>query len=262
MIPLGLDRAASSAEATAFSRRSAGRLLIAFAVAMNVPFAVLAARFDYPSVLRLDAATVLQRAHAGGGGLLATWYAYALVAAAFVPLALCVQSALGGRLRGSRGLALLGVLAGVFQTLGLLRWVFVVPQLAAAQAMAAADGARRTAVIAVFEGLHQFLGVAVGEHLGQVCTALWTVAVARALRAERRRPRWLPGLGFGVGALLLVGQAEAFATVLPIALGPLAAAIPLGFVGWSLWLLALGLWWLRAPTPSSVAGEVWHPSSA
>lgn len=260
MIPLGIADAwppagggfagATVDVADADRRRRTGVALLLFAVAMNVPFVVLAATFDYPDVLRRGAAEVLPRFHAAGAALLLPWYAYAAVAAAFVPLSLALHRVLRARHGAMVGTTLAGVLAGVCQLLGLLRWVFVVPALAAAHAEVQASDATRAAAVQAFTLVHQLFGVAIGEHLGQLCTAVWTLGAVRALGAAAWCPRWLRWPGLAAAVLLVLGQAEAFATVVPFALGPLALAVPVGFLLWSLWLAALGVVLVRPAAPA------------
>ena len=52
------------------------------------------------------------------------------------------------------------------QFLGLIRWPFLVPYLARADAEPDASPARREAVDVVFQSFNRYLGVGVGEHLG------------------------------------------------------------------------------------------------
>ena len=70
MIPLGVARTwpptghgivDEAADAVVGRRRATGLGLLLFAIAMNVPFTLLAATFDYPDVLRRGAADVLPR---------------------------------------------------------------------------------------------------------------------------------------------------------------------------------------------------------
>lgn len=51
----------------------AGPLLIGVPLAFNASFAVLAARFDYPDILRRPTDEVLERFRQGGAGLVLAW---------------------------------------------------------------------------------------------------------------------------------------------------------------------------------------------
>ena len=65
-----------------------GIAAIALAILFNLPYAILAASFDYPAILRRPPAEVLTRFAEGGAGLVLTWYAFALAALALTPLAI------------------------------------------------------------------------------------------------------------------------------------------------------------------------------
>jgi len=70
------------------ARPALGTATIALAILFNLPYALLAASFDYPAILRHPPAEVLARFAAGGAGLVLTWYAFALAALALTPLAI------------------------------------------------------------------------------------------------------------------------------------------------------------------------------
>lgn len=247
MIPLGLTNLAATAIATRM-RFCTGVALMVFAVAVNVPFALLAVNFGYPDILRAGAGEVLARFHAEGPGLVAQWYGYALVALAFVPVSFAVGEVLGANSdRRLRFATILGVLAGIVQALGLLRWVFVVPRLAEAFVEAGAGDPSRAAVSAVFEGLHQFLGVALGEHLGQSLTAAWTALIAWRRLDDGVAVRGHCFFGLAIATCLAIGLAEGFATVLDFDPGLAALATPIGYVAWSIWVAMLGWQFARQP---------------
>ncbi len=238
---------AHAARSRSRASRIGGVALIGFAVAMNVPFALLATYFEYPAILREEPLVILERFHAAGPSLLAVWYAYAFVAISFLPIAWSIDKQLGPHRSASPRLApAVAVLAGAVQSLALLRWVFVVPGLAQRVSDPGVGEAERASIATSFEVLHQFLGVAMGEHMGQALTALWTVLVAWELRRGKRGERMLAGAGVAAAALLWVGLTEGFATVLDFEPGVLALATPVGFVGWSVWLAALGVHFVRA----------------
>lgn len=232
-------------------RTSLGLSAIALAIGFNIPFALLAGRFDYPDILRQPADQVLQAFAAGGPALVLIWYAFALSAMALIPFSIALAFASPGqnRLGLSVGVAITGSLAGFAQALGLIRWVFAVPMIAAAHVAPGATEAQRAATETAFVLLNQWGGVGVGEHMGQLLTVLW-IALSALLRAHRGSG-WLAraetllaaaailGIGIGLGeglALVTGGPAEAFA-LFTIA----------GYMAFTLWLILVGINLIRRP---------------
>ena len=129
----------------------------------------------------------------------------------------------------------LGPASAVAQFVGLARWAFIVPALAAAHAAAPDAGARR-AVETLYLVQHQMLGTAIGEVLGQVLLIGWTCRMVVHLWRDH------PTLSY-IGALTLplwlVGLTEPLATVLPRL--PVIEATPFAFMGWEAWLLCIGV---------------------
>ena len=72
----------------------AGIVLIAAPVWFNVGFALLAARFDYPDILRRRTHEVLERFRDGGSGLILIWWAFVLSAVVLSALAVLLGVAL------------------------------------------------------------------------------------------------------------------------------------------------------------------------
>lgn len=217
--------------------RPVAAALAALAIGFNLPFQQLALTFDYPGILRAEPAVILDRFAAGGPALILTWYAFALSALMFLPVGMA--HALGaGRITRFPALAtaaaITAALAGLTQALGLLRWVMVVPGLAA------------SGDVEGFALIHAFGGVALGEHLGQTLTAVHVGLIALMQRQEGR------GLTAGLGALttllILAGSLEGVALAIGTAgqtFGLLAVA---GYLALTFWMLAsaLGLAGLRA----------------
>ena len=222
-----------------------GILLIALPIAFNVAFFELGRIFDYPGILRQPTPIILTRFAAGGSGLVLRWWLFMLLALALLPLAVLV-----GVVLGSSSAALVpvgvavGVAASIVQVMGLIRWPFVVPELARRYAVAdegpAGDATRATIEVA-FATLHRLLGVAIGEHLGYLLTGAWTILVGAALLETAAMPAWLGAIGLVVGLALIVGSLEfvgpneergwAFAEKL----------VPVAYVAWSLWLVVFGV---------------------
>ena len=216
-----------------------GILLIVLPVAFNVAFAALAKAFDYPDVLRRPTSEILARFRAGGSRLVTLWWAFAMTALAFVPVAVLVSDVVDGNAAVLRLAAAVGVLAGLVQLLGLLRWPFLVPYLAREDVDA--SPARREAVDIVFQAFHRYLGVAVGEHLGYLLTGAWSVLVGVALTQGSTAPAWLGAVGIAAGALLMMCSLEFVGRFEPAGWRLAGSLVPVVYVAWSLWLAGVGV---------------------
>src|SRR5688572_4045441 len=157
-------------------RKLTGVILILTPIAFNVFFTLLSVTFEYPDILREPTGYVLRSFDAGGGGLVAIWYGFMFTAVLFVPLAVMVHKVLARKDTPYLAVATaFGVVAGVVQFLGLVRWPLLVPYLADTYLDPASSEAARASSLVTFEAFNQYAGVAVGENLGYLFTALWTV---------------------------------------------------------------------------------------
>jgi len=220
----------------------AGVLLILLPVGFNLCFALLAQRFDYPDILRRPTSEVLARFRAGGPGLLLLWWAFALTAVLLAPLAVLLAAALVGSNSVVVAVAATtGVLASVVQFLGLIRWPFLVPYLAREYAEPNVSPARREAIDVVFQSLHRFLGVAVGEHLGYLFTGGWSVLTGVAMLQATNVPWWIGVVGLVVGALLMMCSLEFVGAFEEKGWKLAGATTPIAYIAWSVWLVAAGV---------------------
>ncbi len=225
----------------------AGVLTILFAIAFNVPFSILSSIFEYPDILRRPAGEVLTKFHEGGASLILTWHAFALMAFLFVPLTTMLALRDGRVARTpvlAIGAAIAGGLAGLAQAIGLWRWVFVVPPLATTYTDPAATEAAKATAESTFSLINLYGGVAVGEHIGQLLTALFALLLSIALLSEGRRITGL--LGLATAAAIALGTGEGLA----IALGSSGAVFGLvtivGFLLLTLWLITMGVGLVRS----------------
>jgi hypothetical protein len=229
-------------------QRLLGTAAIALAASFNIPYAVLASLYDYPAILRRPAAEALDRFAALGSSVILAWHGFALSALALVPLAIALAIT-PERLRAQPAMAIAaaisGALAGLAQAVGLWRWVFVVPALARSHADPATTPAARALDEVAFAMLNAYGGVAIGEHIGQLLTALFVGLLAALQRLEGQ---WRTALlGGATAAVMAIGAQEGLA----IALGADGAAFSMltiaGFAGLTLWLIATGATHLRRP---------------
>ena len=225
---------------------AAAILLIAVPIAFNLAFFELGRAFDYPNILRREPDEILRRFAAGGSGLVLRWQALLVSALAMLPLVALVAAVLAASLALTALSIVVGAAAALVQALGLVRWPFAVPELA--RRYVAADGpdaetTRRTIEL-IFATLHRLLGVGIGEHLGYLLTGLWTLLVAASILSTVVLPGWLGLIGLPIGVAMLVGSVE-FVGPNEQDGWPLAGTIvPIAYVAWSLWLIAMGIFLL------------------
>ena len=210
--------------------RLTASLLILAAVLANVGFTALGSIFNYPDVLNEPAGAVLadfrshQTAVAGWFGVLAA------SAALLAPIALGV-----GRLSSARAMRIavpVGIAAAVVQVVGLLRWPILVPGYASDAA--SADASVAASARDAFETVSTVLGTAIGETGGYLLTGVWTVLVVVAL-GRGYAGRWFASLGVASATLILAGVLS------PLELPVIDTANFVGYVLWSVWLIAFGV---------------------
>jgi len=221
----------------------AGVLLIAVPVAFNLAFFELGRAFDYPDILRKEPEEILRRFAAGGSGLIIRWEALLLSALAMLPLAALVGIALAPPTPIAVTSVAVGAAAALVQALGLVRWPFVVPELARRYIAAEGpDGAEtRRTIEVVFATLHRLLGVGIGEHLGYLLTGIWTLLVAVSVVSTAVLPGWLGLLGIPIGVGLLVGTLEFAGHNEEHGWAIAGSIVPIAYIAWSVWLIALGI---------------------
>jgi hypothetical protein len=212
------------------SLRLTAFLLILAAVLANVAFTALGSIFNYPDVLDEPARRVLASFREHEGAVSAWFSVLALSAALLAPIAIGVGRL--SRARAMRAAVWVGVAAAVVQVAGLARWPVLVPGYAAD----AAGGDPRVAAAAAdsFRTASTILGTAIGETVGYLLTAAWTMLVVVAL-GRRFAGRWFPALGAAAAGLVLVGVLS------PLDLPVVDTANFLGYVLWSIWLIAFGV---------------------
>ena len=207
--------------------RLTASLLIVAAVLANAAFTALGSVFNYPDVLDEPAGQVLA-AFRDNQSVVSGWFSVlALSAALMAPIAIGV-----GRLSSKRAMRIavpVGIAAAAVQVIGLLRWPILVPGYASDAA--GGDAAVAAAARDSFTTASNILGTAVGETLGYLLTASWTVLVISAL-GRRYAGRWFQVLGV-VSALLVVAG-----VLSPLGLPVIDAANFVGYVLWSVWLIA------------------------
>jgi hypothetical protein len=223
----------------------AGILFVVIPILINVPYGRLISGFHYPDVLRRPAGEILLKFHEGGPGLILTWWAFGFVGIPLLYALLVLHRLLQ---REDTPYLLTGTVCGltalVVQFVGLLRWAFVVPVLANTYADPASTQSAKDAAIVVFQAVHQYGGVVLGEHIGQLFTITWMLLAGGAmLKSTFFRP-WLGWMGILSGLVYLLAQLELFATVIP-GVPVIAVAGLVGSLLWLIWMVLVGVRMLR-----------------
>ena len=214
-----------------------------FLVAANVPYVWLVLNFGYDDILREPASRVLETYSDGGAELVLAWLAFSVGAMLFVPVVLAFRRLLAEQSVDDDGAAILGVGSAIAQATGLLRWVLVVPSLAAAYVQAEVGEPMREAIVVTFDIVHRFGGMVVGELLGQLLLAGWTALTVRALWRTALLPKWLLAGGAATVPLWLLGLTELLHDVLPSL--PSIEVTPAAFMLWEAWLAVVAVTMLR-----------------
>ena len=89
--------------------------------------------------------------------------------------------------------------------------------------------------------MHRLLGVGIGEHLGYLLTGIWTLLVAASVLSTALLPGWLGLVGIPIGAALLLGSMEFIGPSEERGWRLAGAIVPIAYVAWSLWLIAMGV---------------------
>jgi hypothetical protein len=219
-----------------------GLLLVVLPVAYNGLYTLLARGFDYPDILRRPTGQVLDRFSAGGSRLVLLWWGFAMSAVLLAPTAVLVSATLTDADPTVLALAAAtGLLAALVQFLGLVRWPFAVPHLARLAGDPATTPATRDAIEVTFQTLNRYLGVAVGEHLGYLFTGLWTALAGVAVIQSDLLPPLLGIVGLVLAPLFVLGSLEFVGGFEPSGWKLAGILVPFAYIGWSLWLLALGI---------------------
>lgn len=207
-------------------------------IVFNLFYALLQRSFDYPNILRQPTEHILVRFQQGGPRLRLTWYGFMLSSVLFLPVVVLLHQLLSGSGADAAYLGIattIGILAGIVQFLGLVRWPFLVPYLADTYNDPASSQTTRDAVAVTFQAFHRYAGVGVGENLGYLFTSIWTLLIGIAMIGSPLFAPWLgwaamiPAIGIFIGIFEEAGVKAA------------GIVTAISYILWSLWLVAAGI---------------------
>ena len=227
--------------------RLAGMLLILSIIGFYIPFSILLFGLhftDQPA----DISFSLFRQQ--GATILVSYYALAWGGLLLILAVLAVHRVFS--IRGSLPLLIAtvcGVLGGLMQAIGYLRWPFLLPTLATAYFDPNASQATRTAITLIFQSVDQFAGVELSEHLYYLFIGFWSLLLGWYLLRSSLSPRWVAWLGIVGGCCLFICSIEQFD--IPALSTFLLIFVLLSRVLWGVWVLILASNLLRGPIEAS-----------
>jgi hypothetical protein len=236
----------SDASRTALT--AAGWVSLVQGLLLLVPTAVLGAAIGWPESLGDPAQVALPRLLAEETAVRAGYLSYLLFSILFaVAVVLLARLSTGASMRARMALIVgFAVVSTLARSIGIIRWLVPMPQLATAWEAAGTDQ-ERFAISVAFDVLNAFGGT-IGEVLGvSIFASIALLLLCGAAARDGLFPRWLTVFGSVSAVALLATTGDLFG----VDPGPLVV------VGTSMvqfWFMAVGLWLLvRARSVRGIA---------
>jgi hypothetical protein len=229
--------------------RTTAVTILLHVLAISIAFNILVVVFEFPDILRAPAAYRLTLFAENSGIVIPTYYVLALTGLTQVLLSVLLYESFTEKNGLGRITAVFGVLTGVFQVLGFIRWPIVVPYFAEAM-----NGGMSMETIAFVEGmLNRYAGMAIGEHLGFLCQAVWTLLLGIAMIKQDLFDNRLGWIGLSIGLLTLPMSMEPLGGVLAV-FGELTWPV---MGAWLIWLVLAAVSLLRTKTEAATWQLSW-----
>lgn len=234
------DTVRTQASRTALT--AAGWVSLVQGLLLLVPTAVLGAAIGWPESLGDPADIALPRLLAEETAVRAGYLSYLLFSLLFAVAVVLLARLSAGPAMRTRFQLIVGfaVASTLARSIGIVRWLVPMPQLATTWEAATTDQ-ERFAITVVYDALNDFGGT-IGEVLGVgIFASIALLLLSGAAARDGLLPRWLTRFGV-VSAIALLGITGDLVGI-DIRVGPLSGAL----VGTSLvqfWFMAVGLWLL------------------
>lgn len=216
---------------------ASGMVLIVTGLMSLAPFPILGPAIGWPGSLDAPAAMQLTAIGKSAAAVATGYSVYLAYSLLFLPaLAMAARALLGGFSRTLMQLVIaFAALSVLARSIGILRWLTVMPELS--RSHAAADASGKAGIEQVFLALNSY-GGGIGELLGvSLFAAVAVLLLAVGAWRAAALPHWLTVLGV-FAALSL------FALFLPAMGLAIDVPIALAVTSLSVWMWALGGWLL------------------
>lgn len=221
--------------------RGAGWVSVAQGLLIFIPTVVLGAAVGWPASLSDPASVALPRLAENEGAVRLGYAAYLVYSVLFaVTITLLARLVEGDLAKGVRRLAIgFAVASVVARSIGIIRWLAPMPELADAYS-SAADDAQRYTIERIYDTLNSFGGT-IGEALGVGLFAAISIGLLSVgLLRSRAIPRWVAVWSVVSAAALAVGVVELFGVDPGPLLTVTVTVVQLWFLATGVWLLARG----------------------
>lgn len=180
-----------------------GIFIILVSIGFSISQIGITKLFNYPKILREPVKTILQKYYEGGKRLRFFWTLFAFSSLLLIPLSALFYKILDSKetpylLAGTS----LGMAAGIFYVLGLMRWVFLAEDLSKKYIEAKEESKLNYEI--VFQAFHVYCGNSIGETMGFICMGLWIAITGAAMVQGHIFPMFI-GIGLivsGIGIFL------------------------------------------------------------
>jgi hypothetical protein len=211
--------------------------LIIHVLAISIAFNILVVVFEFPDILRASAEYRLTLFAENSGIVIPTYYVLALTGLTQVLLSVLLYESFTEKNGLVRTTAVFGVLTGVFQVLGFIRWPIVVPYFVEAM-----NSGLSLETIAFVEGMmNRYAGMALGEHLGFLCQGIWTALLGMSMIKQDLFDNRLGWIGLVIGLVTLPMSMEPLGGALAV-FGELTWPV---MGAWLIWLVLIAVSLLR-----------------
>lgn len=215
---------------------------------------LLASAFDFPDILRQSPSERFSLFQSNQGAIIPAYYMMSMTSLLQVFMAVAMYHLTQkGRLVDLFAVTA-GVLSGIFQMLGLFRWVVLIPMLSTAYA------AREVSSETIFfleKFANTYFGMTVGEHMGSLFTGLWLIALGIALVKNNSFDKKLAWFGLVSGVALTIQSYESVAGESLKFLADISIALWALYVVWAL-VMSIVLFQKKDKTsPQTVHWGIW-----
>lgn len=205
--------------------KTAGVLLLMEGFVLLLPLVILGAAIDWPQSLQNDAEKQMPLIMDNAASVFAGYAIYLFYSVSFLPVAYFTGRVVVGEddlhnplFAIANGIA---VISTVMRTLGIVRWLFVMPTLARMYNACGASAQVKAIVSVVYEALNDYAG-GVGELCGvSLFACIWMVCIGVLIIRSPRWPKWLGTYAFFSAFMLCLPLMEM--SILNVDMGPIIA---------------------------------------